>query len=113
MSRGAESGWIAHPPASNTAASALAAGRRRGGRTQLPITARSTMSPSAPADTSRIGSADVIDRHAGRQLDDEAGTRLAVGAVLDPDPTVVQADVLVDEGEAEPGALAARSAGRH
>ena len=37
---------------------------------------------------------------------------LTVGAVLDPHPTVVQADVLVDEGEAEPGALAARSAGR-
>ena len=41
-----------------------------------------------------------------RELDDEAGARRAVGPVLDPHPPAVEADVLVDEGEAEAGALA-------
>ena len=42
----------------------------------------------------------------------EAGAGLAVGAVLDPHPAAVQAHVLVDEGEAEPGAVAASCAVR-
>ena len=43
----------------------------------------------------------------GEELDHEAGAGRAVGAVLDPDPPAVHADVLVDEGEPEAGALAA------
>ena len=46
----------------------------------------------------------------GRQLEHEAGAGLAVGAVLDPHPAAVHAHVLVDQRQAEPGAVAARSA---
>ena len=55
----------------------------------------------------------VVDRLLGRQLDHEPGARLAVGAILDPDPSAVQAHVLVDERQAEPGAVAAGCAARH
>ena len=48
-----------------------------------------------------------VDRLACRQLDHEPRPRLAVAAVLDPHPAAVHADVLVDERQPEPGALAA------
>ncbi len=56
------------------------------------------------------GAGDEVDRLTGGEFDDESGAGLAVAAVLHPHATVVKPDVLVDEGEAEPGALAAAPA---
>ena len=92
MSRGDESGWIAQ--------------RRTRERRRPPAAQATATAVSGSASPRRLGRRRAR-RLGGEQLDHEAGAGLAVGAVLDPDPAAVHADVLVDERQPEAGALAA------
>ena len=86
------------------------AGSQQAGEHDAPPAPATTPTRDRHARSSPVavgGSASRARPPAAGQLDHEAGARLAVGAVLDPDPPAVHADVLVDEGQPEPGALAA------